>query len=444
MPWQFGESRFVHTNLNSVEERKDLALLRKWVVASPDLSKTTSSHWWFSKLNPKEKDAFSRVADSDKIKAAFYKRFPASRYEISRIDGMNEIYATGPPVKGTSDEVFYTRHIDGPFQLFRFASVYRCLVGLDDNTQTVTKFPMIPTEITASTGDMFGFDFNREIHYIERDPSRAASKDQRIVLKLHFTVYPKLLRPWGLLLGRLNVLYNVLFRALFLKTIRPSTVFEDLLARYGVVGVTKLVHQVEEFAGYNNLMYIGLVATLSYAFGSYAIFLVATSFVHYIRYIMTYYYRDNVAYLDFKRDVLIFKSLALAQLAYLYLSPHGFNPVSALTADPISVLMIASGYGVSMLATKALGLDRTYFGVELGFCEPKWIDAFPYSTIPHPMITSQVFALLGILKGAGSIRASFPWLLPLHIALYLAHMLQEILDVHGSKVHQKTADLKKD
>jgi hypothetical protein len=40
--------------------------------------------------------------------------------------------------------------------------------------------------------------------------------------------------------------------------------------------------------------------------------------------------------------------------------------------------MIVIGYAVSMKATAALGVERTYFGAELGKCEPKWITEFPY------------------------------------------------------------------
>merc|ERR1711865_627352 len=82
-----------------------------------------------------------------------------------------------------------------------------------------------------------------------------------------------------------------------------------------------------------------------------------------------------------------------------------------------------------MLATKALGVDRTYFGVELGFCKPKWITAIPYNAIPHPMIVSQIFALLGFFK-AVQMRESFVWLVPIHIMLYPTHMLQEVFGIH--------------
>lgn len=338
--------------------------------------------------------------------------------------------------------------------LYKFASVYRCLVALDDNTKTVTKFPMIPDQITATTGDAFAFDFNREIHYIEEDPTRRANKQQRVVLKVHYAVYPVILAPWGWLLGTLNVAYNTLFRALFLKTLKPKTWFEDVLARFGVVGVTKLVYQVEEYVGYDNLAYLALVAFLDRcAFADLPVFLLTTSFVHYARYVLTYYVRDDVVYGNFKRDALLFKSIALIQLAVLYLEPFyrdasavsSHTPLDvlvdtvrrAVTSDPASVAMIVSGYTLSTLATKALGLDRTYFGVELGFCEPKWISDFPYNVIPHPMIASQILALLGLYK-AEHMRTTYPWLLPTHIALYAVHMFQEMYDVHGSSVQRRT------
>ena len=45
-------------------------------------------------------------------------------------------------------------------------------------------------------------------------------------------------------------------------------------------------------------------------------------------------------------------------MAYYYISNFEF--------DPISLVMIFAGYGIATAAGLALGLDRTYFGVELG------------------------------------------------------------------------------
>jgi hypothetical protein len=52
------------------------------------------------------------------------------------VTGMNEIYVTGPArfeETSNSDQIFYTRHVDGPWGLIPFVSVYRCIVGMDKN-----------------------------------------------------------------------------------------------------------------------------------------------------------------------------------------------------------------------------------------------------------------------------------------------------------------------
>ena len=113
------------------------------------------------------------------------------------------------------------------------------------------------------------------------------------------------------------------------------------------------------------------------------------------------------------------------QLFYCYLFPQK----STFAWDPVSVAMIASGYVVSILATNALGVDRTYFAAELGLVPPKWIDQFPYGYIPHPMIVSQIWALLGFFKAA-HFRAEAPYVVPVHVALYTVHMLQEHFDIY--------------
>lgn len=70
--------------------------------------------------------------------------------------------------------------------------------------------------------------------------------------------------------------------------------------------------------------------------------------------------KTNVAHGLFKRNVIFYKTLALSQLAFYYITNWEF--------DPASLAMIAVGYGVSASAAVALGVDRTYFGVELGTC----------------------------------------------------------------------------
>ena len=106
------------------------------------------------------------------------------------------------------------------------------------------------------------------------------------------------------------------------------------------------------------------------AFTDYKVFLIGTSFIHYCRYITTYYHRENVSYGNFKRDVLIYKSIALAQLFALYVAAvtQNLSSMSALLSIPaLDLAMVVGGYALSMYATAQLGVDGTYFGIELGF-----------------------------------------------------------------------------
>jgi len=107
--------------------------------------------------------------------------------------------------------------------------------------------------------------------------------------------------------------------------------------------------------------------------------------------------------------------------------------------DPIGLLMIAAGYTTSMLATARLGVDGTYFGIELGIVDkPKhFVQKFPYGTIPHPMVLSQIVALLGIARGP----LVPTWVIATHISLYFLHTAQEHFDVYHkpSQMKQKAA-----
>jgi hypothetical protein len=92
-----------------------------------------------------------------------------------------------------------------------------------------------------------------------------------------------------------------------------------------------------------------------------------------------YYTRKPVAYGLFQRDVLFFKTLALAQLAYLYVQAAAPAGLASYAPDILSLAAIALGYAVSIAATRALGIDGTYFGIELGIVEARAARLFPDS-----------------------------------------------------------------
>lgn len=432
----------------SENRRTDMKAIRDWAIKKMP-REDMSTHWWVRDLPEKERAAFDRCAKSAIIERMFRKQFDERHYGLDIVHGMNEVYVTGPARSNeafNSDQIFYAKHVDGPFALMPFASVFRCIVGMDKNMMISTIFPTAHVTKNCCEGDVLAFDFNREPHYIERDASKKDLSDKfRVVLKLHYAMYPRILAPLGWLYHHINVNYNITFRALFLKTINPQTLWEHFLASQ-VILQTWVFNTTETLIGQKNLVYIGMLLVLWRITGRYEVFLVCTSFVHYCRYIGTYYCRSGIDFGCFKRDVLFFKTLALIQLCLFYAFPGFMSGASDVTLafDPISVAMIVAGYATSMLATKALGIDRTYFGSELGMpdCEPKWITDFPYGYIPHPMITSQVVALLGFAK-AEHFRVACPsWVIPLHVGLYLTHMMQEHFDIHWGK-YEDIADAQK-
>ena len=410
-------------------QKKNLQTVRKWAI-SQNPSPNTSSHWWYAALSDSAKTAFDACSNCPQIEKTFRGLFSEKHYAFVPVEGMNEIYVTGPERVGevtNSDNVFYTRHVDGPWGFVPFVSIYRCIVGMDKNEMITTHFPLADLEHNACEGDVLAFDFNREVHFITRDATKAAQSDDfRVVLKLHYCIYPKILAPLGWLMHWVNVKYNQIFRALFLTTLNPSTPYQHFLA-WNVNGTTGTFDFIETYIGIRSVLYLIFVASLAYLTGEYNVFFTLTSFVHYIRYITTFYVRCGIDFGSFKRDVLLFKSIALAQLFYHYM----IGPIrdGSFRLDNISMGMIISGYSVSMLATKALGVDRTYFAAELGIVEPKRITEFPYGYIPHPMILSQIWALLGIMK-ADHFRSQWPYVVPVHVVLYVVHMLQEHFDIY--------------
>lgn len=439
-PFMFVKNRMLHCNLGTEGLRRDIAAIRKWATHLKP-SRETTTHWWFSDLAQAESEAFTRVATCAEIDSMFRQKFSATSYCVSVISGMNEVYVSGPAKQGSSDTVFTTRHIDGPWALVPFCSTYRCILGLDSSGIYTTVFPSVPTEKTCRTGDIVCFDYNREIHLIVGNPKckeeqavlepDAGGDGFRIVLKLHYCVYPRFLWPLGKLAAALSLGYNILFRKLFLFTLTPSSSGSHVMAFF-VVYVTILVRFAIE-VGVQNMLYVAALYTAGRLVHP-TVFLVGTSFVHYLRYMTTYYNRTDVNFGTFKADVLFFKVLAISHIAYRYASILFATP--GTSASPVvlaaSLVMIVTGSTVSSLATKALGIDGTYFGCELGMCKTEWVTAFPYNVIPHPMIVGQLFAFMGV-QLLPEFRAAWPWLMPAHCAMYTLVMLQEQFDVYRGK-----------
>lgn len=161
-PFEFLRSRVLRTKFTSPADVADLRSIRAWAMSQCP-TEETSTHWWAHKLPAEAKAAFERLAYGPAMNAMFRTLFSEEDFGLLIVDGMNEVYVAGRDGRNSSsDKVFFTRHIDGPYGLVPFGSVFRCIVGMDENTEFTTHFPMDRSCTTAAEGDVIGFDFHRE------------------------------------------------------------------------------------------------------------------------------------------------------------------------------------------------------------------------------------------------------------------------------------------
>jgi hypothetical protein len=363
----------------------------------------------------------TRALENDTgILTAFRKLFAEHHFDVQVVSSMNEIYVTavGAKSKINSDAVFYTPHTDGPFWCLPGASLYRVLVGLTPNRLVRTRFNLqheSQDQILTLNG-VVGFDYNRELHWIDHVPGVAPNTERRSVMKLHFIVYPQGWHRYGAFCAFCNSTYNTWARGNFVQTLRPQGLYDHVLA-WWIWLTTWSNAAFQEHIGWENLVYIAG----AYAMGPTAFF-VLTSFRHYCMYMATFASRQPPVALGYlMRDAKLYKTLSMMQLAHL-LWPAMKGP------GDMGVIAVASlGWILTLVATARLGMVRTYFGTELGYVTPQWIHGFPYGTIPHPMILGQVWGM-GVLLVVWWSRWNI-WqmqVLLAHIGFYLAHMTQEI------------------
>ena len=428
--WIVAHNYVVRCKLTSKEDRAALKTVYDFVTAE-DPARDQTAHWWYQRLEGKVSDAFTHVMQCEPMTGMFWERFRKDCYNVEPIPEMNEIYVASSHHDNNSDTVFYTQHCDGPWSVYPFCHVYRVMCAVNPNVQVETNFTMERSGGCLSDGDAVGFDYNREIHVISDLATK--NKDRRITLKLHYVVYPKCFGYFGKVKGTLATWYNTTARNLFLATIKPRGVVWKFMA-WNVIFWTKRVRELEMYAGLNN---VALAAAL-FAVGKFThpkFFMCATSFTHYCMYIATYHHRDRINFGVFKRNVVFFKTIALTHLCWNYLANFEF--------DPVSVAMLVVGYGLSTAATVALGMDQTYFGVELGVMAPRFVSGFPYNCVPHPMIVGSMIGLLGFHK-MEAFRTALPYLVPAHCVMYFTHMVQEqVRDIYrndwGGKGANKAA-----
>jgi hypothetical protein len=120
---------------NKAGHQSDIRLIRNWVMEKCP-SDVTSTHYWFWSLPEDIKAGFDRCANAPGMFSMFRSLFSEQHYCVDVVEGMNEIYVTGPErfdEGPNSDQIFDMRHVDGPWGVVPFVSVYRCLIGMDRN-----------------------------------------------------------------------------------------------------------------------------------------------------------------------------------------------------------------------------------------------------------------------------------------------------------------------
>jgi len=139
------------------------------------------------------------------------------------------------------------------------------------------------------------------------------------------------------------------------------------------------------------------------------------SFWHYYLYWLAYVF-GAVDFEVFKRDAIAMKTVSVVALADVYLRAP---------LDIASLAVIAGGILLTVRAAAILGLDRTYYGRELGGLPPHRLTAFPYSLTAHPMILGNVAAFGGTLLNPG-FRVQWWPLAGLHVALNIGLLVMEL------------------
>ena len=365
LPWRFQKSRVLHCKFRKDDPSlTQLHSIREWVIHQyPSVS--TSTHWWFKDLPPDIKDSFYNIAKDKRIIEMFNEYFGKGMY-IDLLHDMNEVYVS-PPSNHNKDNIFYKdfgrRHIDGPFFSIPFASCYRVIVGLDENKDIMTVFHLTPESYIIKTGDVVGFDFNRECHYISpiirnseaNDASRTSQTSRtsyRVVLKIHYCVYSRWACVFGYVLSKLSILYNKLFRDIgdlryfFLLTLKPQSKSTTYIAKLMLLS-THVYHDIEFYIGNNNIQYISWLFYIA-SKTHWNVFLFGSSFVHYLRWIDTVKHDGGSLSGSgiFRRDYYVFKFLYMLNYFHLYLSYHTDSPViyTSIIVPPLFALYVCFEY----------------------------------------------------------------------------------------------------
>jgi len=412
----------LYESLSSPSDIKSVEVLSNHFgrLFSRDQCKKTYHEFEFN-LEPELKTAFENLRQGDLLKLV-EKEHPSS--EIIPIVNMNEVYVACLGADG-SDMVFETLHLDGPFALLPFCTVYRCLICIQGNMSVTTSFPLARKShenITLKTNDMIAFDYNREPHFISNNGS-AQDLTPRIVLKIHYAVTPKGSLPvHNQICSTSNANYNSLARKAFLSTQNPESV-EQQTTSFAINSTTTIYGLYYMYIGWFNLFAVLAIAYLYYSqqlqLFPYLVYLI--TIIYHVIYISEYSFR-TVPLAEFRRDAVTFRLLAWGIL-FTLCSPNVYSSIIACI-----------GFALTFASFWQLGPNLTYFSRELNELtesDKQRKVGFPYGYIPHPMIVGDIISISALLITPCFWNNWYP-LIMLHIVAYMFVLFQEISQVHIS------------
>lgn len=405
--------------INYINKFKNYVKNKKNIKSCDNYKKTL--HEYEYDLPEDLKIAFSNIKNNKKILDKINELYP--NHDIINANRMNELYVSCVSSTG-SDKVFVTKHVDGPYYLFPGCNLLRVLFVIDGNKNIYTIFPEDNKEICLGKCEMLGFDYNREIHYIEKR-NDVDDNTIRIVLKIHYAVVPKYMSFLSNSCKLCNERYNEVARNNFNKSKTPDSLIEKVLSIL-INSTTKVYSLFLENIGWENLFII----LIWYKFmkndlrGSSLYFCQIYFFIYYFAWIFRKVKLDH-----FMRDAVIFKNISWLIILKLYFEEKTNNT---------SLIISAIGLIIAYTAYLSLGKKVTFFQKELTNIETKLVlDKFPYNLrIKSPMIMGNIIFLFGLLVN-NDFRRSSKNLIAFQICGYLVQMFLEDNDIHLESDYKK-------
>ena len=414
----------------SKENNLDFSIFKDYVYNKIKSCKTYKKtlHVFESDLPNNLKKEFSKIKNNKKIIDKINELYP--NHSILNANKMNELYVSCVSSEG-SDNVFQTRHVDGPYYLFPGCTLLRSLFVINGNKNIFTIFPDDGKEVSLSKGDFLAFDFNRDIHFIEK---RKLTNDNniRIVLKVHYAVVPKYGRSIiGEICKTSNENYNLLARLGFNKAKTPKTTIEKCLS--GLINSFTFLYTVFlENIGFENffLMIIWIFFMINNFKQSSIYFCIIYFFIYYFAWTFR-----SIKFNNFIRDAKLFKTITWGIILKLYFQEN---------IDVLSLVVSGLGYFLHLSSYIALG-KASYFEKELTNKDTKFIaNKFPYNLgIKSPMIIGNLIFLGGILLNK-NFRKKNKYLIAFQVLGYIIQMCLEDYKIYFKDKKDKYKNVKKD